>query len=281
MGKYIAKNVKNSKKRKRGKKTRMVVLSDFHCGHRAGMTPKQFQQHNTPFYNQQYRMWNWYCGVLKSLKPIDIVVVVGDAIDGKASKSGGTEQLTVDRREQVIMAEKVVREVAAKKHYFVHGTRYHVSQEGGEDWENVLANMFKAPIRGHLQMEVEKTGIIFDFKHKIAGSSTPYGQHTPLMKEKIWNMVWAYYDGQRDANIIIRSHVHDFKYNGDEKYLNIVTPGLQGFGSKYGVRECSRIIKVGFIYFDIYENGEVEWEPKIMKYEVIKEVDGILTARIV
>jgi hypothetical protein len=95
-------------------------------------------------------------------------------------------------------------------------------------------------------------------------------------------MVKSIYKEQALANIIIRSHIHGYKYVGDDMFLGVVTPGLQGYGSIYPVRQCNSImINVGFIYFDIYPDGSFNWGAKIMKAEVTVDARGNFKTRLV
>lgn len=262
--------------KKKGKKKRVVVLSDLHCGHYAGLTPKQYWQRNTPQFEQQRKMWNFFVKEIENLKPIDLVVVNGDTIDGRGERSGGTELITSDRKTQIFMAEECVKVCEAKEYKFVYGTPYHTGKE--EDWESVLGRLFNTEPTGHAMFKYG--GLVWDIKHKIGGSTVPHGAATPILKEKLWNTIWTMYNGQKEANIVIRSHVHKFLYVGDNKFMCVVTPGLQGFGSKYGTRQCSGIIHIGFVYFDVYDNGEIDWGSKIMEYEVMEKEDGTLDPRI-
>ena len=53
-------------------------------------------------------MWEFYTSSVDSLRPIDILICPGDAIDGKGERSGGVELITPDRLEQVRMAAEAV-----------------------------------------------------------------------------------------------------------------------------------------------------------------------------
>jgi hypothetical protein len=90
--------------------------------------------------------------------------------------------------------------------------------------------------------------------------------------------MWADRRGQEKADVIIRSHTHFFDFAGNSRYLGIITPCLQGFGSKFGERECEGVIDIGFIYFDVYESG-YEWHYRLMEYETLRYGD-IITARL-
>ncbi len=76
---------------------RLVIISDLHCGHRAGLTPPDWQSdfrknsktQRNKFAELQRELWQFYADTINDLRPVDVLVVNGDAIDGKGSLSGG------------------------------------------------------------------------------------------------------------------------------------------------------------------------------------------------
>lgn len=242
---------------------RIVVLADMHCGHRVGLTAPEFQLPiDTRWGFIQYQLWNSYEGMINRLKPIDYVFVNGDSIDGKGNRSGGTELLTSDRKQQARIAARAILYCEAEKVIMSHGTPYHVGQE--EDWEEDVAEKVNAVDLGsHTWPKVN--GIVFDLKHHIAGSSVPYGKGTQIGKDRLWNLLWAEHEEQPKAQILIRSHVHSFFFCGEDHWLGIVTPALQGLGSKFGSRKCVQHVDFGLVYFDIEEDGTYSWGWDIAK----------------
>ena len=64
---------------------RVVVISDLHCGHRAGLTPPgwQYQENDqdlerAKFGEIQRSIWNFFSEEINKLKPIDSCFVLGD-----------------------------------------------------------------------------------------------------------------------------------------------------------------------------------------------------------
>ncbi len=256
----------------------ILILADTHCGHRAGLTPRDWQdtsRGNSKWYPQQVKMWDWFCKKKEEIGKVDICVVNGDAIDGKGYRSGGTEQIEADRIEQAKMVNDVLREVKAKEYYIVFGTPYHTGQD--EDLEKTIGedlNIVK--YSSHLFLKVNDT--LFDIKHKIGGAGLPHTRFNSIGKAQLWNMVWAERNGQKKADVLIRSHLHYFKYAGDSDCLGIVSPALQGFGSKFGERQCEGIIDIGFVYFKVDKNG-YDWQYRLMKYETIQK-NNVITTRL-
>lgn len=250
---------------------RVLVLSDLHCGHKFGLTPPDWFVPGTgPDYMSyqraaQQETWDFYTETLRSVGDVDILIVVGDAVDGKATRSGGTEQLTCSMAEQRDIAETCLRAVDADKIFMVHGTPYHTASDG-EDNETLISERLGAVVEDHLWLDVN--GIVFDVKHKIGGSSIPHGRATAISKEYVWNRQWAEIQGQPKADVFLRGHVHYHTFVGSSEYLAMTLPALQMPNTKFGARQCSGTVDFGMVYFDIPEKidsvGDIEWK-SIMK----------------
>ena len=243
---------------------RVLIIADTHCGHLAGLTPPEYQYEfldtsktkRNDYAKQQKDLWQFYADIVNSLRPIDILILNGDMIDGKGDRSGGTELISSDRAEQVNMAMQVIEFVEAGSIVMTYGTPYHVGKD--EDWEAVLADKVGAKIGSHEWIDVN--GLVFDVKHKIGSSTIPHGRYTALARDALWNDLWAKRGGQPQADIIVRSHVHYHVYCGERKRLALITPALQGHGSKYGSRICSGTVDTGIVYFDVDKEGGYAWE---------------------
>lgn len=255
------------------KSKRVVVISDTHCGHQAGLTPPgwQFNKNSSDkgrknFQELQEKQWDWFSKSIKALGKIDILILNGDAIDGKGERSGTTEQLEPDMFKQADMAIEVVNFIQPTKTIMTYGTPYHTGQ--GEDVEGIIAKEVDADIKGHQFVDIN--GVIFDIKHKVGSSTVPHGRYTPIAREGLWNDLWSLEEnGQPRSNVLIRSHVHYFSCIMNSTRLAMTTPALQGFGSKYGTRQCSGIVDIGFIHFDI-EQEDYTWEHHRYTADVLK-----------
>lgn len=241
-------------------KKRIVVIGDSHCGHESGLTPPKWQNAD-----HQAEIWDWFVTTTKALKP-DVLFVLGDMIDGKGKRSGGTELITTDRLVQVEMATEVISVVGCPEITMVFGTPYHTGDE--EDYETLIAKAVGAYIVGHAFPICN--GIQFDLKHKIGGSTIPHGRSTPLQKALLWNKMWHDHNKEQpNADIIIRGHVHYHEYTGNSQGLAMTCPALQGWGSKFGVRQCEGIVDTGLLWFDI-RPGEtldtLEWHSSLPKF---------------
>lgn len=236
----------------------MGVFADSHCGHRVGLTPPEWQS-DAPggkYLLIQQELWNIFDGWVKQYRPFDFTFYNGDMIDGKGERSGATELITADRDKQVQMGFDVIQHIGCKQIVMTYGTGYHVGND--EDWESILAREVDAiAIKSHEWPKID--GITFDLKHQASGtSSIPHGKATPLGKDKLWNMIWAEYQAQPNADIFIRSHCHYAASFSEPHWLGIFTPALQGAGTKYGGRRCAGIVHFGFTVIDIYPGENLQ-----------------------
>lgn len=257
------------------KQKRVVVCSDYHCGHVVGLTPPDWQdkiiggsrtQWNK-FAKTQVAIWKWYAKEIDALKPIDILVVNGDAIDGKGSLSGSTEAREADRLVQIEMAEACINYVGAGKIVMTYGTAYHTGKE--EDWEALIARHVGAKKIGSHEW-IDINGVVMDFKHHIGSSQIPHGRHTAAARDNLQNLLWAERKKQPRASVIIRSHVHYFNYCGGADWVAMTTPALQGYGSKFGARRMSAPVDVGFIHIDVTKEGGHSWQAHIAELPCLK-----------
>jgi hypothetical protein len=115
--------------------SRIMIISDTHCGHVVGLTPPNWQYHETgdkyhdKFARIQSQMWEWFVKNVKEVQPIHKLIINGDAIGGKGGKSGGTEMIALDRLQQALMVEDVVTEINPTEIAMTFGTPYHTGTD--------------------------------------------------------------------------------------------------------------------------------------------------------
>lgn len=240
--------------------TRVCVIADMHCGHRAGLTPPSWQwpiHEDNParakWAVMQQELWMDYLDMLNLYKPIEILIVNGDCSEGKGERSGGTELITADRDEQAEMATRCIQEVGANTIVMTYGTPAHVGYD--QDWENLVAERVEAyKIENEGRYDIE--GKIFNCRHFISSSNIPHGRQAALSRDKLWSWIWSEMYGQPKADVVIRSHVHYFAQSNDTVLgFGIITPALQGPSTKYGARFCQGWVDFGLVIFDV-ERGE-------------------------
>lgn len=249
------------------------VISDLHCGHKKGIVPPNWQESR-----DQEERWGLYKHMVKQrqrIAPIDLLINNGDAIEGKGTRSGGTELITSDRLVQCEMAQQAIELWDADNYLLTYGTASHTGMD--EDFEDVLAKNLGARIFGELFVELE--GVPCSFKHKVGSSAAAtHTRWTALMKEKSWDTVWAQEKSQHpESRVLVRSHVHYHVYGGKKgikPWVALTTPALQGLGSKYGERICTGLVDWGITWM-FFSNGELtDWDVEMITVE--SERDEVL-----
>lgn len=253
-------NDKNSTRR------RVLLISDTHCGHLTGLTPPYWNEQSKPFYEFRKESWLWFYNICEQFKPFDYLVFNGDAIDGKQHKQGGRELLTTDRLEQARMAVEVINTVNPKKTLLIRGSKYHVGSD--EDFEEIIAERTGTKIYNHVHADLG--GKIFDIRHKIGRSGTPYGRLTPLSKQITWNRLKAEKDSSVAADIIVRSHVHYHVSIEESGRLAMTLPALQ-WVSNYGQLECDGEVDYGLVIIDIETDGTMVKRSILPQLKSMKE----------
>ena len=243
----------------------IVALGDLHCGHIAGLTPPEWWVSKAAAPKArayQQESWQRYEQLVNNFgKRVDVLVVNGDAIDGRGERSGSVELITTDRNKQADMAVRCLEMWKARKVIMTYGTPYHTGQ--AENFENRVAEALDADIANQQFVEIE--GVVFSIKHKPAGTSgVPHGRHTGVARDRLWNVLHADLKNQPKADVILRSHAHYHAYAGGPGWLAMILPALQGPKSRYGERECVGVVDWGVVYFTV-NKGSYTWEAKITR----------------
>jgi 3',5'-cyclic AMP phosphodiesterase CpdA len=239
---------------------RILSVSDMHCGNLAGLTPDKFNTDSEvdhAMHKYRRKLYNWTMQEIEKLKPIDVVVCNGDAIDGKGFKSGGNDQLTVDTPRQIDMATEFLKSIEAKQYLFTVGTGYHTGAE--DDWEKCVAATFGTKVEDVAVRSVN--GLIMKWRHHIGTSQNFSGRATPLMKQQEWDILWSVEDEFVRADVLVFSHAHYFQCVATRFGMAFIQPGLQGLGgSQLGSRRLGGIIDYGFMHFDVESKEDWTWE---------------------
>lgn len=247
-------------KEKNGQKAkRILVIGDMHCGHVFGLTPPDWwwDENTANDYQQKiakYQRWAWneYNAALKLMGPYDRMIVMGDCIDGKGTKSGGTELLTADRTAQADMAAECIKAASVARIAMVYGTPYHSGAD--EEWEDIVAEKVKADEIGH-KIYPEINGVTMDVRHFVGNSQVPTGEATAISRAQVSNDQWVRkHENHPRANIFLRGHTHSCLIVKKRGTLSVKTPGLQGW-TKFGASKCDMPIDFGIVAIDITETG--------------------------
>ena len=193
---------------------KVLICSDWHCGHRVGLLhennqPKISDGEPEPVQKVasiRRLLWNWFSKTVKTEAPFDKLIINGDAIDGSGEKCGGVDLITSDRNEQVEWAKNIVDFIGASDVRVVLGTPYHVGSE--EDWEVTLARRINAK---HCDPKglYDLNGLIVDCVHKMSEAAGAWTK-AQLMSYlgKLHDAAVTGKPAEKMTNLMIRSHIH-------------------------------------------------------------------------
>lgn len=235
----------------------VLIISDFHCGHRYGLAHK-----DDCVNKEQLKGWDFFIKGLKQHGPFDVVIANGDLVDGNARKNNGVELITTDRLKQAEMAIKILKTIPIKKNaqfVFTYGTPFHTGE--AEDFEFIIAKDFGGKIGDAMLVEVD--GVVFDLKHKVSPASMPHNRSSSPARDIIFAMLKEVKEGRTKADVFVRSHVHYYSFFETMERIAITTPALQ-INSSYGQRQCSGIIDFGFLTCQVESGKILQWNKHIV-----------------
>jgi predicted Zn-dependent protease with MMP-like domain len=200
---------------------RILIASDMHCGNYWGLTPPEWQVDT--YRPIQQKLWEFWEEVTKD--PYDIAILNGDLIDGLIDSA---EHVTAAREEQLKIAVTAINKIKTNRLYIVEGTPAHVSGEAS--FERLLGKLLGVEAHPYLRLDVEGTRI--HVRHVLGSGATPYS--SAIRKEAV-RQVWIdESNGIDPPHVVIRSHVHYYHIDQDERVMGIVVPALQLPFSIYG-----------------------------------------------
>ena len=247
---------------------KVVIISDLHCGGNTGLTHPDFEHRPSDrsplraYYKTRRACWKWFEGTIRLIGKVDVLVINGDAIDGKNDKTGGLDLITSDPSEQVNMVCAIVEVVRPKHVLMTRGTDYHTGKI--TSFENMIADRYdNTTIDDSLSVAI--SGVVFDVKHEVGRSDSEQSQHTAVASEALQNILLAERSLVPKADIIIRSHVHYFKYCGGADWVAMTTPALQWSSSFGRKRKRTGHTDFGFVAFDIVGKGDFTWDVYLLR----------------
>jgi hypothetical protein len=222
---------------------RGVVVSDTQCGSIYGMLPPFLEtSENIVKPQNAAQVYLWDCWEHFSIRSgefdPDFIVFNGDGIDGGQEAQKGTElslPMKFDqKRAFVATMQFLMKSCPNAKLYAVQGTEYH-EMKGAEALEDAMQVLGAQQYRGAgtgifckevLDLDVE--GTLFNFAHHISVNSGFY-RATAADREGQWSAMTAKdaSKGIPKADIVIRSHVHNFIHVEHASKHIIQTPAWQ------------------------------------------------------
>jgi len=205
------------------------VVADLHCGSRWGLFPPRWSNVRQNV-GQRYlwRWWLWHVEKWKEIlggKPLDLLVVNGDLIEGKQPRSRSTGLVTADLQEQAeigaLCLKPLVDALRPRKRVRTTGTDYH---EGPDNPLPSVDEKFGFRVVDELNVNLERG--VLQAQHNPGSCGAIY-KGTIIDREILWSVIAAALQKAPDATFIVRSHLHYFHMMQTHSKTFILTPCWQ------------------------------------------------------
>jgi len=187
----------------------VAILGDIHCGSAYALVPPDWWNGRTLKAVKQ--LWDCWVWAVDQLPAVDLLILNGDLVEGKARKSDATGLVATKMSEQTEMAVETLRPVVAKarKTIRMSGTPYHETFDGPL---KALDQEFgiKAPRddRRGMVRDIRLDGdAILNVAHHPEGGAAMY-RATMMEREGLWATLAQEVKQLPKATHIVRSHVH-------------------------------------------------------------------------
>lgn len=242
-----------------------IIISDLHCGARNGLTPPQYQADK--FKALSAPLWKAYKEIIDSIGSVDMVICNGDAVDGMGKKDGGIEHIATNPLEQAEIAIECLDQISSKKIYFTAGTGYHVASN--YRYEKPIADHYHTELFDTLRLNIN--GCKLNVRHTVGTSQTPYGMATQVYKEVVRILMDDMNNDIEPADVVIRSHAHQYWSVKSADKIGIVTPCLQFPDSIFGNKVRGWYYTMGLLSFKVTDSGEFSYKEHLIPLKVIKK----------
>ncbi len=255
--------------RGRMKKTRVLVVSDMHCGSLSGLCLPTFDMVDeasgqvsrieaTPAQERLYEAWEEMVRHVEK-EPVDVVVVNGDVCDGMNNLDGGRNTITNDMFAQADMAAELLAMIPSSRFILTQGSGYH-SRVGrfGMPIEGYLTNRLRERLGEGGEVAFTPEALLhindktFHITH-VTGHTRVYQYRSTGLMRDMSNLLLNWQPHKfGHIDMIIRSHTH--------YYISISMGDMQGVISPCWKWRDSFSTKIGSNYQPDIGYVMLEWD---------------------
>lgn len=257
-------------KKRGGEKTRVLVVSDLHCGSLSGLCLPTFDMvdeasgsiSRIEATEPQLLLYEAWQDMVRHMEeePVDVVVVNGDVCDGMNNLDGGRNTITNDMFAQADMAAELLAMIPCSTFILTLGSGYH-SRVGrfGMPIEGYLAKVLREKVKGRggaVEYVPEALLTINDKKFHIThvtGHTKVYQYRSTGLMRDMTNLLLNWQSHKfGHIDMILRAHTH--------YYISISMGDMQGVISPCWKWRDSFATKVGSNYQPDVGYVVLEWE---------------------
>jgi hypothetical protein len=259
----------------------IIVVSDLHIGSNAGLCPPEgYALPDGNRYQQniyQKTTWRYWVHFWKEIVPKRIhncrkvvVVVNGDAIDGVHHNTTSIMSTSWETQERA--AVEVLKKINKYDGMFiVRGTEAHVDV-GAQSEERIGRQVGAAKNEigeySSYQVWLDVEGLLFQFAHHIAVTSSAAYESSAPMREMIAGLTDAMQWDRKLPDVFVRSHRHRFIEvplpTTRGRIRSVITPGWQLKTPHVERIDRMRMPHIGGVVF-VVENGLCEVKEQLYR----------------
>jgi len=230
---------------------RMLWVNDTHCGSVYGLTPEGYRDADYGWCSKPLR--EFYLDELKRIGPVDILVLVGDIVDGMGNKDA-SELISTDTSVSRDIAVEMLGHIKADETWLVRGTPFHTF--GTEDLEELVANDMGIP-KDHRkdELRLEINGHRIMWRHAGRMSAAPQTPPAQLFREWIRDVVQGAAEDYQWAHCVVRAHTHYYFDVQTSVGRAISLPCMEWPFGKYGRRLFTQWYHMGLTFGEVSKAG--------------------------
>jgi hypothetical protein len=244
---------------------RLLVESDYHCGHILGLTPPDYWTVASRKFAKP--VWDWRKDMISRIGKIDIHVLNGDLTDGPGRKET-IGLFTTDVKVQADIAATCAMMVESSNKFLTYGTPFHTVSTLSH--EELVASALGCEIFETLR--IKAGGVRFNYRHVVGRSDVPYGQGTQLYKETVRDQLQGLIEEYQDADVIGRAHTHYFWHEETATKHAFINPCWElpnpdKDGNIYARKLRTMYYSMGAVLIEV-DKGEVIIRKQIMPLKI-------------
>jgi hypothetical protein len=257
--------------------TRIVFIGDVHIGSNYAILPEDYKnpEDGSVFVPNKWqkKLYNEWCKLAEKLSPVDIIVLMGDLVDGSQRRENwGTLKIQNIMTQADCFIKMFINTWKWNELYVVRGTDYHVTAQGVHIDEYIASQLRATKPGGGVDVEKFSADDIqlivgrrtFHIAHHVPYSSVPHYRLTPMARQLWLLKLYDEYFGKVD--FVIRAHVHYHIFGGfGDMILGLTTPAWQLPTPWQRKKDPASPNDIGLIEFEIFPDNDYRWRSYLVK----------------
>jgi len=250
--------------------SKYLFVGDMHVGSSYALMPPKFE--STIASNLQKKIYGYWKQMVKDVGKVDVLVLMGDIIDGVGKNSNGREMWSTDVDKQIRCALELLKMIDFDKSVAVYGSEYHV--EGNLNADQVLARELGCTYQGwELILKPQNSREKIHVSHNISVSSSAWQYRTTaIARELMFSLL-----NEREIGMykcIVRGHAHYYVFVQYSSNMGWVNPCWQARTPYLVKKGLALVPKLGYTVLEVEDNDI--WRHDVRTFSIPPPEVGVL-----